>query len=126
MSDAAPTPDRWTLTAAKAIQAAADAAFREGRVWVPGTDELEEIIWGAARAAGAGAVPEQGPALPLGADLNALLNGYGLNIFGAQLLGESFLRRPDAQPIHFTVPIRRKDCPGFVGVHFTLHPIPEV
>lgn len=49
----------------------------------------------------------------------------GLNAFGAQLLAESMLRCPDAKKITFDLPVRRGDCPGWIGVRFTLEPIPE-
>lgn len=61
--------------------------------------------------------------------MQALLD-CGLNGFGAQLLAESLLKSPIAaslnerqEPLRFELPIRREDCPGWIGVEFTLRPI---
>jgi len=56
--------------------------------------------------------------------MQAMLDA-GLNAFGAELLAESLLRHPDAKKITFDLPINRSDCPGWIGVRFTLEPIPK-
>lgn len=58
------------------------------------------------------------------------LHAVGLNPFGVQLVAESLLKSPLAQmttakPQGFFFPVRRSDCPGWVGVQFTLEAVPE-
>lgn len=56
----------------------------------------------------------------------ALLDA-GLNVFGADLLAESFLKSPIAKqalekgdPVRFFLPVRRSDCAEFVGVEISI------
>lgn len=56
----------------------------------------------------------------------------GMNAFAVQLLAESFLKNPLAkrtsergEPLRFFLPVRRSDCPGWMGVDFLLVAVPE-
>lgn len=58
------------------------------------------------------------------------LHAVGLNPFGVQLVAESLLKSPLAQlttkrPQGFFFPIKRSDCPGWIGARFTLEAVPE-
>jgi hypothetical protein len=58
------------------------------------------------------------------------LHAVGLNPFGVQLVAESLLKSPLAQltterPQAFFFPIKRSDCPGWIGARFTLQAVPE-
>lgn len=58
------------------------------------------------------------------------LHAVGLNPFGVQLVAESLLKSPLAQmttksPQGFFFPVKRSDCPGWIGVRFTLTAVAE-
>ena len=58
------------------------------------------------------------------------LHTVGLNPFAVQLLAESMLRSPHVaqavgKPIEFEFPVRRTDCPGYIGVRISIEPIPK-
>jgi len=52
------------------------------------------------------------------------LNDVGINPFAIELVAESILKHPNPQKVSFALPVRRKDCEGWVGVKFTIEPIP--
>lgn len=58
------------------------------------------------------------------------LHAVGLNPFAVTLLAESLLKSPLAQltttrPQGFFFPVKRGDCPGWIGVRFTLEAVGE-
>jgi len=58
------------------------------------------------------------------------LHAVGLNPFAVTLLAESLLKSPLAQwtttrPQGFFFPVKRGDCPGWIGVRFTLEAVPQ-
>lgn len=58
-------------------------------------------------------------------NIRQTLINAGLNVFGADCLAESLLRHPQPKFVQFLLPIRRMDCPGWIGVKITLEPLPE-
>jgi len=62
-----------------------------------------------------------------------ILLANGINVFGADLLAESFLKSQFAQfvhdkgePLKFFLSIDREDCSPWVGVEITIKPINEI
>ena len=80
----------------------------------------------------AGTVPPA-PTFDKDEDMNVrqVLLDAGLNVFGADLLAESFLKSPIAKqalekgdPVRFFLPVRRSDCAEFVGVEISIAAVP--
>ncbi|MCL4695476.1 MAG: hypothetical protein KJ023_00215 [Burkholderiaceae bacterium] len=64
-------------------------------------------------------------------NIRQVLLDAGLNVFGADLLAESFLKSPIAKqalekgdPVRFFLPVRRSDCAEFVGVEISIAAVP--
>jgi hypothetical protein len=64
-------------------------------------------------------------------NVRQVLLDAGLNVFGADLLAESFLKSPIAKqalekgdPVRFFLPVRRSDCAEFVGVEISIAAVP--
>lgn len=63
-------------------------------------------------------------------NISQTLHTVGLNPFAVQLLAESMLKSPHVaqsvgKPISFEFPVKRDDCPGYIGVRISIEPIPN-